>query len=95
MLLETPYKAGDVVSMKLTSGEELIARLDEEKGTSLVLKKPLMVAVTQQGLGLAPFMFTTNPDSKITVDHSKVLCIVKSDEQFSKQYIENTTGIAV
>lgn len=95
MLIETPYKAGDTVSIKLTSGEELIARLDEEKNDTFVLSKPLMVAATQQGLGLAPFMFTVSPDSKITISASKVVCINKTQEEFSKQYIQNTTGITV
>lgn len=95
MLLEVPYKNGDTVSIKLTSGEEIVARLEEEKGESLILKKPLMITATQQGLGLAPFMFTTSPDAKITIDTSKIVCVVKTQEEFAKQYIENTTSITV
>ena len=30
MLIETQYQVGDVVSIKLSSGEEMIARLDTE-----------------------------------------------------------------
>ena len=30
MLIEAPYKIGDVVSLKLSSGEEIVARLDTE-----------------------------------------------------------------
>ena len=30
MLIETPYKVGETVSLKLTSGEEVVARLEEE-----------------------------------------------------------------
>lgn len=95
MLIEVPYKEGDTISIKLTSGEELIGRLDKEEGNNIVLHKPLMVAVTQQGLGLAPFMFTVNPDSKIKINTDRVVCIVKSDSEFSKQYISNTTGITL
>ena len=93
MLIETSYKNGDTVSIKLTSGEEIVARLEEEKGNTLVLKKPLMIAATQQGLGLAPFMFTSNPDVKVTIDMSKVVCVTKTQDEFSSQYIQNTTGI--
>jgi len=95
MLLEMPYKVGDVVSMKLTSGEEILATLEEEKGNSLVLKKPLMLIAQQQGLGLAPFMFTASPDSKITINTDKVICITKTIEEMAKQYISSTSGIAV
>ena len=37
MLIETQYKVGDVVSIKLSSGEEMIARLDAEND-ELILK---------------------------------------------------------
>ena len=95
MLIETPYKVGDTVSIKLTSGEEVVARLEKEDNDSLVLNKPLMVTATQQGLGLAPFMFTIGPDAKVKIDSNKVVCIVKTLESMSKQYITSTSGIAV
>ena len=93
MLIEAPYKNGDTVSLKLTSGEEVVARLEEEKADSFVLHKPLMVTATQQGLGLAPFMFTIGPDAKVNIGTNKVVCIVKTLDEMSKQYIKSTTGI--
>ena len=93
MLIETPYKIGDTVSIKLSSGEEVIARLEEEKADNLQLHKPLMVIANGQGLGLAPFMFTVNPDAKININTKNVLCIAKTIEEMAKQYISNTTGI--
>ena len=94
MLIETPYKVGETVSIKLTSGEEVVARLEEEKDESFILHKPLMVTATQQGLGLAPFMFTIGPDAKVKIDHNKVVCLVKTQDEMSKHYIQSTTGIA-
>ena len=93
MLIETPYKVGDTVSLKLTSGEEVVARLHEENTDSVTLHKPLMLAAMQQGMGLAPFMFTINPDSKVVIDKNKIVCMVKTVEEMSKQYIKSTTGI--
>jgi hypothetical protein len=95
MLLELPYKEGDVVSLKLTSGEEVIARLDKEDATNIVVNKPLMVIANQQGLGLAPFMFTVKPEAKFKINTSNVLCTVKTDDDMAKQYISSTSGIAV
>ena len=94
MLLETPYKIGDTVSFKLSSGEELVARLEEETATSYKLHKPMVLIAQQQGLGLAPFMFTIGPDSTVSIDNSKVVCVVKTQDEMSKQYIQSTTGIA-
>ena len=37
MLIEAPYKIGDNVSFKLSSGEEIIARLEKEDDKSYTL----------------------------------------------------------
>ncbi len=42
MIIEAPYKVGDVVSIKLSSGEEMIAKLEEETATHISLNKPLI-----------------------------------------------------
>ena len=41
MLIEAPYKTGDVVTLKLNSGEELIGKLIEEKEVNGVMKRTL------------------------------------------------------
>jgi len=95
MLIEAPYKTGDTVSLKLTSGEEVIGRLEEETDTIVRLSKPLMLTASQQGVGLAPFMFTVNPESKFTLNKNTVMCIVKTEKDMASQYVQNTTGLAV
>ena len=42
MLIQAPYKTGDVVSLKLSSGEETVGRLEEIKDNFFVIKKPLL-----------------------------------------------------
>jgi hypothetical protein len=93
MLIEAPYKAGDTVTVKTVTGEELIARLVEEKPGKLVLSKPMAIMVTQNGLGLGPFTFTVNPDTKIELNTNTVLFVAKTDSEMAKQYISSTTGI--
>jgi hypothetical protein len=95
MLIDVPYRKGDCISLKLTSGEEVIGRLEEEKNDSIVVSKPMMIAATQEGLGLAPFMFSVGSSAKFVLKMANILCVVKSDDEFSKQYLENTTGIHV
>ena len=38
MLIEAPYKVGDTVSIKLSSGEEMVCRLEEENDTHVCQK---------------------------------------------------------
>lgn len=93
MLLEKPKAQGDVVSMKLTSGEEVIARFEEETATGIKVTKPMVLSMTQQGVGMMPYMFTVNPNTAVTFNHSTVAVLSVTDEDFAKQYTTSTTGI--
>jgi hypothetical protein len=95
MLLEVPYKENDIISMKLGSGEEIVGKLLSEDEGNLQVSKPLMLTATQEGVGLAPFMFTVAPDAKYTFKKSVVLCVLKTHEDMAKSYIQNTTGISL
>jgi len=93
MLIETPYKVGDTVSFKLVSGEEIVARLEDETEKSYTLKKPMVLIAQQQGLGLAPFMFSVSPDGKFVLQANSVSCIAKTEAEIGKQYTSQTSGI--
>ena len=93
MLINVPYKNGDVISLKLASGEEVVARLEEEKDSDLIVTKPMMLVSAQEGLGLAPFMFSVAPDAKFNIKLSSVLCVTKTEDGFGKQYLEQTSGL--
>lgn len=95
MIIETPYKAGDTISMKTVAGEEIIARLEEEKGTKLKVSKPMALTASQQGLGMVPYTFTVNPEANIELNMNTLVFVAKTDEEMAKQYIQSTTGIAV
>ena len=93
MLIEAPMKDGDTVTIKTFNGDELVARLVETKANTYVISKPLAIMATQQGLGLGPYTFTVNPDSKIEINKNAVIFIAKTDGEMAKQYISSTSGI--
>lgn len=93
MLLEIPYKQGDIVSFKMTSGEEIIGRLESESDNFYDLRKPMVLIAGQQGLGLAPFMFSVSPDAKFRLSSKSVSCVAKTENDIAKQYTTQTTGI--
>jgi hypothetical protein len=95
MIIETPYKAGDVITCKTVAGEEIVARLVEEKGTKLKVSKPMALTASQQGLGMVPFTFTVNPETNIELNINTLVFVAKTDGEMAKQYIESTTGITV
>lgn len=93
MLIETPHKVGDTVSFKLSSGEEIVARLDAQDDTSYTLSKPMVLIMQQQGMGLAPFMFSVSPNSKFKLQTQSVSCVAKTEDEIAKQYTATTSNI--
>jgi len=95
MLIDVPYKQNDVISIKLASGEEIVTKLLEEKDDVLIVSKPLSLTATQEGMGLAPFMFTVDMESKFHIKSCNVICITKTQSDMSSNYIQSTTGLKV
>lgn len=93
MIIETPYKVGDTISFKLTSGEELVARLEAEDAKTYTLRKPMVLIAGQTGLGLAPFMFSVSLDGKFVLQAHSVSCLAKTEAEIGKQYVAQTSGI--
>lgn len=93
MLVNTPAKSGDTVSMKLTSGEEIVARVADEKDDAWVVHKPLTLMQGPQGLVLGQWMLTSDPNNDVSIPKSNVMVITKTLEDHAKRYIEATTGI--
>ena len=95
MLIQEQYKVGDVISIKLSSGEEMIARFEEENDKDVIVAKPYILIAAQNGMALAPYMFTVAPETKIKLKINNVICIVKSAKDASDMYIKQSTGIAI
>jgi hypothetical protein len=95
MLIDKGISAGGVITLKLTSGEELVARLVEDAATYYKIEKPLVLGHTPQGPGLMPYLFTVSPDKEIKLLKSAVTVAEATDKQFADQYLESTTGIRI
>jgi hypothetical protein len=94
MLLEKPIATGDIVSVKLANGEEILARLEEETAQHIKISRPLAVTLGAQGLGMIPFMFLANKDT-ITIKQMHILVIAPAKKDAADQYVQGTTGIAL
>lgn len=93
MLIDKGISANEVVTIKLASGEEVITKLVEETDTAYKVSKPMVLSVSQQGVGLMPFLFTVNPSKDIKLNKSTITVIEVTDPDFAKQYSEQTSGI--
>lgn len=89
------YKENDVVSFKISSGEEIIGRFLREDNDTVTITKPSVLMMNQQGMGMVPFMFTVNPDSEYQIYKSTVIVQALTDEGIAKEYLAKTSGIAL
>jgi hypothetical protein len=94
MLIEKPISNGDVVSIKLLNGDEIIARYEDENSDEITISRPLAVTVGPQGLGMMPWIFLGNKE-KFTLKKSHIFVTVPSKKEAADQYIQGTTGIAL
>ena len=93
MLIDKGVTVGEVITLKLTSGEELVAKLAEETATYYKLSRPMVIGMGQQGPGLMPYLFTVAPDADVRLLKTTVTVAEPTDQAFAKQFLESTTGI--
>jgi hypothetical protein len=95
MFISKGFAEGEVVTLKLTSGEEIVAKLVEDGPLHYKLKNPQVIGMGPKGPGLMPYLFTVSPDKEIRLQKSTVTVAEPTDKQFADQFIESTTGIAL
>lgn len=94
MLIEKPIANGDVVSLKLLNGDEIIARFDSETLEEIKIEKPLALTMSGSGLGMIPWLFLGDKNV-ISLKKAHVFCMVPSKKDAADQYMQGTTGIAL
>lgn len=88
-------KVGEVYTFKLTSGEEVVGKVNAIEDQYLLLHDPVSVAPGPQGMGLMQSMFTANPKDPARLNINNVTIYALTDESVKVKYIEATTGLVV
>ena len=95
MLISKKFKENDVVSLKISSGEEVIGRYLREDDAYFYITKPNVLMMNPQGMGMVPFMFTVNPDQDYAISKNSIITFSITDGDVAKQYLSKTSGIAL
>lgn len=94
MLINKGFSAGDIVSLKLVNGDELIARFESETTDEVKIDRPLAITLGAQGMGLIPWLFLAE-SSTHTLKKTHVFAMALSKKDAADQYMQGTTGIAL
>lgn len=95
MIINKSISSGDIVSVKLINGDELIARFESEYGDEITINRPLVLTLSGNGsLGMIPWILLGGKES-ITLKKSQMFVIMPSTKDAANQYSEGTTGIQI
>ena len=95
MLIDKGVAVGEVITFKLTSGEELVAKLVDDGPLFYKLAHPMVIAMSPKGPALMPYLFTVDPSKEVKLLKGVVAVAESTDKQFADQFIQQTTGIAL
>jgi hypothetical protein len=100
MLVEKQFSPNDVVTVKLSSGEEVIAKFCRDTPASFVIAKPLTMTLMQvpgqpgQGaVAFVPFMLGINETAEIYLNKNCVVAMAHAQQAAASGYMRNTTGL--
>jgi hypothetical protein len=92
-LIKKPGRPGDIITFKLETSEEVIAKLVEETDTIFKLERPMTLSYSAQGVGLTPWIITSDYGAVIEVEKRRVLAQTPTMKTAAEQYIQNATPI--
>lgn len=89
----------DVVCLKMSNGDELVARKVSQFTASNVYSHVMQVFMQQtrdgqMGMGMMPYMHTAKGDV-IHFNDSHIVAVCEVDSDIEKNYLQRTSGIAL
>lgn len=93
MLIDKGVTPGEVVTIKLTSGEELVAKLVEEHSDYIKISRSMVLTAGPNGLAMVPYLFTVEQDKEIKMSRNTITVIAPTMKPAADQYLSSTSGI--
>jgi hypothetical protein len=89
---------GDVVTLKMSSGEELIGTYKDDDSSTYTIDRPVTLSVGPKGgPALTPYLMTVNPANtrNLKINKALVVCVATTDKELADQYSSAMSGIQV
>ena len=79
-------KDGDLVTLKLASGEEVIAKFTGKADTYVSIEKALVLMQGPQGLAFGTFFSTAKQDEPFNIAIDKIISIAHINDKIAEEY---------
>lgn len=91
MLIEkvkNKYSAGDILSFKTVTGDEIVGQIVEIVNGDYEINKPCIVVTSPEGIGLIQAMFGLDPDlENLVLRDQHIVTMCRTHEKMRDHYI--------
>lgn len=96
------FQEGDLVTIKIVSGEEILTRLEKITEDGYEVRKPLVMnlvqvpgSTTQAGVVFVPFLISGDERETVFLEKRNIIAITKPNKEAQRGYLKNTTGLDI
>ena len=87
------FEKNKIYSIKLNSGEELIAKVTNSEFGRITVTHPVSMAPSQQGLQMIPSLFSADLEKSVDINITSIAMSATARDDVVKAYTESTTGL--
>lgn len=101
MLTSKSPQNGDIVSFRLSSGEEIVGKLVDQNDDTITLSKPISIGIQmvkpgQASIAFMPFMASVDDTGQFGFYKANIVTVpAKSREDVRASYVQATSSIAL
>ena len=89
------YNSGDIITIKISNGDEIVAKFVGETDSGFMIKKPMTVVPTQNGIVLMPSLITSDSELPLPISFQHIMLHGPAIKEMSDHYIKKTSGITI
>ena len=83
----------NIITIKLVTGEEVVAKLKSTDDTSVTITKPVVIMMSPQGLAFGSFTPTMDSTEGLTLNKTTIMSVGLTLDKVAKEYTNATSSI--
>ena len=95
MLKTNEFKKNQVVCFKLSSGEEVIAKVKSSEDSFIVVSSARTLVAMQNGAGLAPIASMGEHNTELSLSKSAIMFTYSPQKEIETKYTQEVSNISI